>query len=83
MTIEHHSFVTRNDMVSYEYCIQLIAQTGKEIGDSEMDMKLCLDQRNRRMLEKISTENSEPHVFETNYWCMTTCIEEHLDDVSM
>ena len=29
MTMEHHPVVTRNDMVSYEYRIQIIAQTGK------------------------------------------------------
>ena len=35
------------------------------------------------MLEKISTGNSESHVFETDYWCMFAGIDGDLDDVSM
>ena len=55
----------------------------EEVGDGERDIMLCSDQHSRRIPEEILTGISESHFFETNYWCMTVGIEEHLDDVSM
>ena len=33
--------------------------------------------------EEITTGTSESHIFETDYWCMTASIEQHLKYVSM
>ena len=55
----------------------------EEAGDGERDIMLCLDQHNRGISKEISIGTSDSHVFETNYWCMTTGIEAHLKDVSM
>ena len=45
--------------------------------------QLYSDQYKRRMPEKKSTGTSESRVFKSNGLCMTTGIEEHLDDVFM
>ena len=66
MTVEHNFVVVRDEMVSYEYCMQHVAQNVEEIDDGEILM-LCSDQQKGRMLEKILTETSESHVFETDY----------------
>ena len=63
-------------------CIHHIYQTIGEIGDGDRLM-LCSDQHNRGMLEEISIGTLESHVFETDYLCMITGIEEHLKYVSM
>ena len=55
----------------------------EEVGDGERDIMLCSDQHSRRIPGEILTGISESHFFETNYWCMTVGIEEHLDDVFM
>ena len=44
---------------------------------------LWSNQHNRGIPEEISIGTSKSHVFGTTYWCMFTCIEAHLDDVSM
>ena len=48
-----------------------------------MYLMLCSNQNKKRMPKEISTRTSESHVFETNYWCMTAGIEEHLKYVSV
>ena len=64
MTTEYNFVVVRDEMVSYEYCMQHVAQNVEEIDDGEILM-LCSDQQKGRMPEKILTETSESHVFET------------------
>ena len=59
-----------------------VAQTVGEIGDGDRWM-LCSYQYNKRMPKEIPTRTLQSHVFGTDYWCMTTGIEAHLDDVSM
>ena len=82
MIAKHDYVLTTNDRVPYEECIQLIAHTADEIGDGDRLM-LCSYQHNRGIPEEISTGTSESHVFETDYWCITIGIEEHLKDVPM
>ena len=82
MIAEHDSVGIEDERIPYEDGMHLVAQTVGEIGDGDILM-LCSEQHNRGMPEEISTGNSESHVFETDYWCMTVGIEEHLDDVSM
>ena len=57
MTAEHHSVVTRNEMVSYEEYMHPIARTLEEMDDGECLM-LCSGQHKGRMLERISTGTS-------------------------
>ena len=81
--IEKYNFViVKDDMVSYEECMQPVYQTIEEIGDGE-SLMLCSDQYKRRMLQKISIGTSESHVFKSNGLCMIAGIEEHLDDMFM
>ena len=65
-----------------EECIQPVYYTIGEIGDGDRLMQYSY-QHNRGIPWEISTRTSESHVFETDYWCMTTGIEEHLKYVSM
>ena len=58
---EYNFVIVKDDMVSYEECIQPIYHTIEEIGDGE-SLMLCSDQHNRRFLEKISIGSSESHV---------------------
>ena len=52
--IEEYNFViVKDDMVSYEECMQPVYQTIEEIGDGE-SLMLCSDQYKRRMRENIS-----------------------------
>ena len=74
MKIEYNFVVVRVGMVSYKYCMQLVAHTVEEIDDGE-SLMLCSNQHNKRVLEKISTRTSESHVFETDFWCVLRCIE--------
>ena len=81
MIIEHDSVVIEDERIPYEGCIQPVYQTIGEIGDGDRLM-LCSNQHNRGMTEEISTGTSKSHIFETDYWCMTACIEENLKYVS-
>ena len=78
MTIEYNFVVVRDEMVSYEYCMQHVAHTIEEIIDSEIFM-LCSYQHKGTILEKISIGTSESHVFETIFWCVFAGIEESED----
>ena len=74
---EYNFVIVKEDMVSYEECMQPVYYTIEEIGDGE-SLMLCSNQSKRRMPEKISTGTSESHVFKSNGLCMTAGIEEHL-----
>ena len=74
MKIEYNFVVVRLGMVSYEYCMQLVAQTVEEIDDGE-SLMLCSNQLKGSMPEKISIGNSKSHVFETDFLCVFPCIE--------
>ena len=78
MTTKYNFVVARDEMISYEYCIQPVAQTIEEIDDGE-SLMLCSDQHKGRMPKKISIGTSESHVFGTNYWCMFIGVAESKD----
>ena len=82
MIAEHDYVVIEDERIPYEECMQHVYQTIEEIGDGDRLM-LCQNQHDRGIPEEISTWTSESCVFETDYWCMTTGIEENLKYVSM
>ena len=82
MIAEHDSVVIEDERIPYEDGMHPVAHTIGEIGDGDRLM-LCSDQHNIGIPEEISTGTLESHVFETDYWCMTAGIEEHLKDVYM
>ena len=76
VTTEHYSVVRRNEMISCEEYMHPITQTVMNDGECLM---LCSGQNKERMFEEVSTETSETHVFETDYWCMFAGIEWNED----
>ena len=74
MNAEYNFVVVRDEMVSYEYCMQPVTHTVEEKDDGEILM-LCSEQQKGRMPEKISTETLESHVFEIDFWCVFASIE--------
>ena len=82
MIAKHDSVEIEDERIPYEECIQPVYSTIGEIGDGDRLM-LCSDQHNRGMPREISIGTLESHIFETDYWCMTEGIEEHLKYVSM
>ena len=75
MTTEYNFVIVRDEMVSYEDCMQHVAQTVGEIDHGE-SLMLCSDQHKRRMPRKISTGTLQSHVFETDYWRVFVGIEK-------
>ena len=75
MKTKYNYVVVRDEMVSYEDCMNPVAHTIEEIEYVE-SLMLCSDKHKGRIPEKISTGTSDSHVFETDFLCVFVGVEE-------